>query len=498
MSTGQLSIIAGYGRNQTSFTGPAANLNLNTGSIAGGRNQGIAVGPDGDIYVAATHAQVVGRIDAPSKWQQQDLPSALTASPHVLWWKVISTINTPLQTLSATTVDGQEAVRWQCPSVPANAWIYTPAAALPGATLHATVTVKGNGTVFLNQNNGARDTDSASVTLTDTPQTLSVTTPPAVGGGNLTEFQVRTPVAETGVDVTMWNLAVDQSAVTGQSHPVAGAFNTPGYSGDRGQGGAARLNFPAGVAVGRDGSVYIADTYNNRIRQVGPSGRIDTIAGTGTAGSGNDVSAGRSALLDHPAGVAVAADGTVYIADTYNNRICRLDAGNGQMRVIAGTGGAGYAGDGGPATAAELDHPGAVATGPSGQVYIADSYNHRVRVIAADGTISTVAGTGTAAYSGDGGPATAAALRVPQGIAVDGAGNLYIADSLNHCVRAVKGDGTITTVAGTGVFGTKSRFGPATSAQLAEPLGVAVTSSGSDLYIVGGDQALLWVTGLVL
>lgn len=303
----------------------------------------------------------------------------------MLWWKVISTINTPLQTLSATTVDGQEAVRWQSPSVPANAWIYTVAAALPGATLHATVTVKGKGTVFLNQNNGVKDADSAIVTLSDTPRTLSVTTGPAAGGGNLPEFQVRTPAAETGVDVTMWNIAVDQSAVTGRSYPVAGAFSTPGYSGDRGPAGDAQLNFPAGVAV--------------------------------------------------------APDGSVYIADTYNNRICRLDAGNGQLR--------------------------------------------------------TVAGTGTAGYSGDGGPATLAALRVPQGIAADAAGNLYIADSLNHRVRAVKSsDGTITTVAGTGVFGTKSRLGPATAAQLLEPLGVAVTSSGSDLYIVGGDQALMWVTGL--
>ena len=498
MSTGQLSVIAGCGRNQTNFTGPAANLNLNTGSIAGGRNQGVAVGPDGDIYVAATHAQVVGRIDAPSTWRQRDLPSALTASPHVLWWKVISTINTPLQTLTATTVDGQEAVRWQSPTVPANAWIYTVAAALPGATLHASATLKGKGTVFLNQNNGVKDFNSSIVTLSDTPQTLSVTTTAAVAGGILTEFQVRTPVAQTGVDVTMWNLAVNQSAVTGLSTPVAGAFNTPGYSGDRGHGRDAQLNFPGGVAVGPEGSVYIADTYNNRIRRVDPSGRIDTVAGTGATGHGNDVSAGRSALLDHPTGVAVADDGTVYIADTYNNRICRVNARNGQLRVIAGTGTAGYSGDGGPATAAHLDHPGSVAVGPSGRIYIADTYNNRVRVISADGTISSVAGTGTAGYTGDGDPANTATLHTPQGIAIDGAGNLYIADTLNHRVRAVTTDGIITTVAGTGVIGTKSRLGPATSAQLTEPLGVAVTSSGTDLYIVGGDQAVLWVTGLSL
>lgn len=497
MTTGQLAGIAGYGRQQTSFTGPAANLNFNTGgSMASGRNHGVAVGPDGDIYVAATHAQVVGRIDAPSKWRQRDLPSALTAPPQALWWKVISTTNTPLQTISATTVDGHDAIRWQCPTVPANAWIYTVPTVLSGAILKATVTVKGTGKVYLNQHNGIKDNPTASVTLSDTPQTLTVTTPEAALGGITPEFQVRTPVAETGVDVTMWNISVEQSGVTGLAHPVAGVYNTPGYSGDHGSGEDAELNFPAGVAVGRDGSVYIADSYNNRIRRVDPSGRVETVAGNGTAGDGQG--AALSAQLDHPMGIAVGPDSSIYIADTYNNRICRLDGQHSQLRTIAGTNTAGYSGDGGSATAAELDHPSAVAVDRAGNVYISDTYNNRVRMISTNGKINTVAGTGTAGYSGDGGPAIAAALATPQGIALDGSGTLYIADSLNHRIRAVKSDGTVETVAGTGKFGTGGRFGAATSAQLAEPLGVAVTSSGTDLYIVGADQGLLRVSNLAV
>lgn len=434
MSATKLTVLTGYGSNQTTFSGALPALNLAQGASGGGasgvvgtmgRNEGVAVGADGEIYLAATFAQVVGRIDAPSSWQQVSLPPGFTSTVQALSWKVISTTSTPVHTLTATTVDGQPAVRWQSPSVPANAWLYAVPSTFAGAVVEASVTVRGTGVVYLDLYNGSADIKSAAVTLSDTPQTLSVSTTMTAGNP---EFQIRTPIAQTGIDVTIWNPTITQSAVTGLAHPVAGVFNTPGYSGDGGPGDRAELNFPGGLAVAPDGTVYIADTYNHRIRRVDPQGRITTVAGTAT--------------LNRPGDVAVAPDGTVYIADTYNNRI---------------------------------------------------------RVIAANGQISTVAGTGTAGYSGDSGPATGAGLFTPQGIALDGAGNLYIADTLNQRIRAVTTDGTITTVAGTGVFGSGSRNGgAATSAQLAEPLGVAVTSSGSDMYIVGGDQSLMRVTGLAL
>jgi streptogramin lyase len=490
MSATKLTVLTGYGSNQTTFSGALPALNLAQGASGGGasgvvgtmgRNEGVAVGADGEIYLAATFAQVVGRIDAPSSWQQVSLPPGFTSTVQALSWKVISTTSTPVHTLTATTVDGQPAVRWQSPSVPANAWLYAVPSTFAGAVVEASVTVRGTGVVYLDLYNGSADIKSAAVTLSDTPQTLSVSTTMTAGNP---EFQIRTPIAQTGIDVTIWNPTITQSAVTGLAHPVAGVFNTPGYSGDGGPGDRAELNFPGGLAVAPDGTVYIADTYNHRIRRVDPQGRITTVAGTAT--------------LNRPGDVAVAPDGTVYIADTYNNRIRRLDP-KGQVVTIAGSGVAGYSGDGGLATAAALNHPGSVAVGADGTVYIADTYNNRIRVIAANGQISTVAGTGTAGYSGDSGPATGAGLFTPQGIALDGAGNLYIADTLNQRIRAVTTDGTITTVAGTGVFGSGSRNGgAATSAQLAEPLGVAVTSSGSDMYIVGGDQSLMRVTGLAL
>ena len=255
---------------------------------------------------------------------------------------------------------------------------------------------------------------------------------------------------------------------------------------------SAVLSSPGGAVVDTHGNLYIADSTNNVIREVAAgTGIITTIAGNGIAGYSGDGGFATSAELNDPDGVAVDSDGNVYIADSFNNVIRMVAAGTGIITTIAGTGpnNAGYSGDGGPATLAELNGPESVAIDSAGNLYIADSYNNAVREIAANtGIITTVAGIdvdgiGVAGYSGDGGPGISAELDNPEGVAIDAAGNLYIADSFNNVVREVSaGTGIITTVAGTGVAGYSGDDGPATSAELNNPEGVAVDASGN-LYI---------------
>jgi sugar lactone lactonase YvrE len=303
---------------------------------------------------------------------------------------------------------------------------------------------------------------------------------------------------------------------------------TPGFSGDNGPATSAQLTFPAGLAVDSAGNLYIADGFNGRIRKVS-NGVITTVAGNGRAGFSGDNGPATSAQLSFPSGVAVDSAGNLYIADELNNRIREVSNGvittvagggsligenglatsaqlnlpedlavdsvgnlyiselrsnrirkvsNGVITTVAGNGTAGFSGDNGPATSAQLNGPSAVAVDSAGSLYIAD-YN-RVRKVS-DGVITTVAGNGTAGFSGDNGSATSAQLYRPGGVAVDSAGNLYIADAANYRIRKVW-NGVITTVAGDGTQGFSGDNGPATSAQLYMPVAVAVDSAG-DLYI---------------
>ncbi|MDQ3900600.1 MAG: hypothetical protein M3319_09200 [Actinomycetota bacterium] len=198
-----------------------------------------------------------------------------------------------------------------------------------------------------------------------------------------------------------------------------------------------------------------------------PLPTIITVAGTGSAGFSGDGGPATSAHLQNPEGVAVDSSGTLYIADYGNHRV-RQVARDGVITTVAGTGRHGYGGDGGPATAAPLHFPYGVAVDSAGTLYIAEFGNHRVRQVTPDGVITTVAGTGSAGYGGDGGPATAAHLNRPCGVAVDDVGTLYIVDDYNDRVRQVTPDGVITTVAGTGssgYSGDSGDGGPATAAR---------------------------------
>jgi PKD repeat protein len=260
-----------------------------------------------------------------------------------------------------------------------------------------------------------------------------------------------------------------------------------GVAGFLGDGGGpateAKLDGPTGLAVAADGTLYFADFRNNRVRRV-TGGGIGTIAGIGEAGYSGDDGPSTSARLHSPAGVAVDREGNLYIADYGNNRIRKVT--RGRITTFAGTGVAGFSGDGGPAAAAELNHPYGVAVDGGGNVYIADQNNHRVREVGSDGVIRTIAGTGDAGFSGDGGPATKAQLNLPTAVAVDTRGNVYVTDHDNQRVRRVS-SGTITTIAGTGTAGFSGDGGPASAAQLAGPDAVAVDADG-DLYIADTDN----------
>ncbi|MCY4437437.1 MAG: NHL repeat-containing protein [Chloroflexi bacterium] len=254
-----------------------------------------------------------------------------------------------------------------------------------------------------------------------------------------------------------------------------------GADGDGGPAADARLRLPLGVAVDSAGTLYIADTYNHRIRKVTSEGIISTIAGTGVSGFSGDGGPGAAALLASPTGIAVASDGTLYIADTRNHRVRKLTV-DGTITTVAGTGAAGYNGDGGPATLARLNNPRGVTVSADGKLYIVDRENRRIRMVDADGLISTIAGTGSSGFNGDRGQATQATLRAPYGIAVDPQGNLFIADTFNHRVRKVTPDGSISTVAGSDQFGFSGDGWAAGFATLHYPLGLAVDIAGN-LYV---------------
>ena len=239
------------------------------------------------------------------------------------------------------------------------------------------------------------------------------------------------------------------------------------YGGDGGPAAGAQLNAPQGVAADTSGNLYIADTGNNSIRKVQANGVISTVAGSGV--SGGAAAGNGSNQFSGPRGMAADSSGNIYIADSQNERVVKLSA-SGGLSVVAGNGTAGSSGDQGAATSAELNTPSSVAVDGAGNLYIADFGNDRIRKVSPSGTITTIAGTGNSGYSGDGGLATSAQISQAQGVAVDSAGNVYIADTGNNAIREVSPSGIIQTLT-----------------LIVSPVAIAVDSLGN-LYVTDGSS----------
>ena len=281
--------------------------------------------------------------------------------------------------------------------------------------------------------------------------------------------------------IALASLPASAFGASGYIYHYAGTNGWSGYAGDGGAATSARFVYPVGIAVSPTGSVFVSDWTGQRIRRITTGGTISTYAGNGVPGSGGNGGQATSANLYDPASSAMDSAGNLYIADSTNHRVRKVTP-TGVISMFAGTGSSGYSGDGGAATLANMTTPIGVAIDNAGNIIVSDSGNHTVRRITPTGTITTVAGTGSGGYNGNSGTATAVQLSEPRGLAVDRTGNLYIADSNNHRIRRVTPGGALSTFAGNGTSGYSGNGGAATLAAINRPTGVAVDSVGTVFF----------------
>ncbi|MEO8759436.1 MAG: SBBP repeat-containing protein [Bacteroidia bacterium] len=278
------------------------------------------------------------------------------------------------------------------------------------------------------------------------------------------------------VDGTQFNSIRKLSPSGILSTYAGGGFD---FNGDGGQSTNAYFHTPAGITMDVLGNLYIADQYHNTIRKVDVSGILSTIAGNGTGGFSGDGGQATNAELDQPATIAIDALGNVCFSDNNNQRVRKIDA-SGIISTIAGSGLTGFGGDGGQATQAKLTYPSGIAFDPSGNLYIGESVDYRIRKVATSGIITTIAGNGINGYSGDGGQATLAEINYPQFLTIDALGNIYFAGS--NVIREINtSSGIITTVAGNGTHGFSGDGGQATNAELFAY--AAINDASGNLYI---------------
>jgi hypothetical protein len=324
-----------------------------------------------------------------------------------------------------------------------------------------------------------------------TPLTIAAVTFTAPPGTSLDDPQ-GVAAADGTIDVSNTEDNVVASIVGSATTTIAGSYEGTGESGDGGPATAATLGQPTALARDKAGDLFLADTEDDVVREITPDGTIHLVAGNGTEGfRGQFGGPATRAELDSPQGVAVNAKGDVFIADTLNNVVREVTPG-GSISTVAGNGTAGYRGDNGPAWRAELSSPTGLAVDALGNLYVADSGNNVIRRVSTNGIITTVAGDvaadqasgGLGGFSGDGGPATQARLNSPQGVALDQAGDLFIADTFNNAVREVTPNGTISTIVDTtAAKGSSGNGGPAAAAKLDTPFAVAVDAGTADLYV---------------
>jgi trimeric autotransporter adhesin len=284
----------------------------------------------------------------------------------------------------------------------------------------------------------------------------------------------------SGTGLARGDFRVWKVPLTGELRAFAGT-GASNFAGDGGPASASQLNGPTAMSFDGQGNLFIADAANQRIRRISPGGIIETVLGTGTAGFAVEFGSPAGAVFNMPRGVVAEPGGAIYVADTLNNRV-RKHAPGGNVSTYAGNGNAAYFGDGGQATSASINAPEGLALDAAGNLYIADTNDNAIRKVTPDGLITTIAGNGLTGFAGDGGLATRAQLNRPRAVAVDSAGNVYVADTGNHRVRRVDTAGNIATIAGNGATDFLPDDSAGINSSLSDPRGVAVDSEGN-VYI---------------
>lgn len=421
-------------------------------------------------------------------------------------WGPEGSVSVTINPLPAVTASGGTAV---CAGGTATltagggiTYSWAPAATLSastGASVAATPTATTTYTVTGTSALSCVNTATVTVTVNPLPESIvdpaasgNITTVAGTGsygysgdGGPATAAAIGLSVVAVDPSGNMYladgnNFRIRKVNSAGVISTIAGT-GINGYSGDGGPATAADIGFVSDITVDGAGNILITDLAHKRVRQISPAGIISTIAGNGSTGISGDGGPATTAAIDGISGITVDGAGNIYLALSYSNVIRKINT-SGIITTIAGTGTSGFSGDGGPATAATLSNPYKLAVDGAGNLYVSDVYNYRIRKISSSGIITTFAGNGISGSSGNGGPATSARMALPNGIVVDGVGNVFFADDGNHTVRKVNTSGIISVVAGVGTIGYSGDGGPATSAQLHTPIGIAIGPSG-DLYV---------------
>lgn len=502
-TSGELSVFAGNGLagySGDSVTGGAANAMLNG-------PYGIAVDSSGNVYIADYNNFVIRKVDTTNT-------ITTIAGTQGTCGGSVSTLCYPsgvaadtLGNLFIADTDDCQVKKLVLSSLTMSVYVNTAATcsysgdggSATAAELYypTDVAVDSNDNVFIadSYNYAIREVTKSNLkikTVAGTPQSggFSGDAGPATAAQINLTYSLAVNSAGTSVTIADdYNLRIRQFTVGGNINTVAGS-GCGGFSGDGGLATASCIYYPQGVALGSSGTIYVGDTDNARIRTFTVGGDINTVAGNGSTTMATPVNGvpANGVEFYYPWGINEDPSGNVYVADQNNDMIRELVQSTGLVNIFAGTGVAGFTGDGGLATAAELNVPDGVARDSSGNIYIADQYNCVIRMVSASGDISTIAGIDTnepspsCGYSGDGGPATSAQLYYPYNVFVDSKNNVYIPDSYNQVVRVVTA-GTINTIAGIpNEPGYAGDGGPATNARLYYPSAVAEDGAGN-LYI---------------